>query len=424
MILTVFRPKRIKNGKVQIARSYRGRYRLDGERKITDIPLHTTDRRVAQQRIEQIVKEKQMEAVGLLAPHAVRVASQTRLERHLSDYVADLQAVGRDGQYIYELGNRVRRLMRECGWSQMKDVTSDSFQVWRAKQSLAPKTVNEYLTSITSLLNWMEKHERIERSPLRHVEKVQTNGKQARPRRAFARDEIPRLLAAAGPRKVIYLTAVHTGLRRKELKLMETDELHLDAEQPFVNVRPSTTKNHKQAVIALHPDVVAELRKLPLLPGKVFANGLPKMETFKRDLRRAGIEFIDAKGRRADFHSLRHTLGTNLALAGTAQRAAPEDTRHSDIRLTTKTYTDTGLLPVSDAVAKLPSFLGSPKKDSQIDSQTLFREGQALSIPVINSTNVSKRKAHEDQELTGVVSGRVTTAQDSEKSCAIQGSNL
>ena len=203
MILTVFRPKRIKNGKVQIARSYRGRYRLDGEEKITDIPLHTTDKRVAQQRIEQIVKEKQMEAVGLLAPHATRAASQTPLGRHLSDFVADLQAVGRDGQYIYELGNRVRRLMRECGWSRIKDVTSDSFQVWRAKQSLAPKTVNEYLTSITSLLNWMEKHERIERSPLRHVAKVQTNGKQARPRRAFARDEIPRLLAAAGPRKVI-----------------------------------------------------------------------------------------------------------------------------------------------------------------------------------------------------------------------------
>jgi hypothetical protein len=60
MILTVFRPKRIKNGKVQITRSYRGRYRLDEEKKITDIPLHTTDRRVAQQRIEQIVKEKQI----------------------------------------------------------------------------------------------------------------------------------------------------------------------------------------------------------------------------------------------------------------------------------------------------------------------------------------------------------------------------
>ena len=150
---------------------------------------------------------------------------------------------------------------------------------------------------------------------------------------------------------------------------MEPDDLHLVDDQPFVNVRPSTTKNHKQAVIALHADVVEELRKLPLLPGKVFAHGLPKMETFKRDLRRAGIEFIDAKGRRADFHSLRHTLGTNLALAGTAPRVAVEAMRHSDIRLTTKTYTDTGLLPVSDAVVKLPSFTRPQVKDSQRDSQ-------------------------------------------------------
>ena len=101
-----------------------------------------------------------------------------------------------------------------------------------------------------------------------------------------------------------------------------------------------------------------------------------------------------------------------------------EAMRHSDIRLTTKTYTDTGLLPVFDAVTKLPSFLGSPEKDSQIDSQTLFREGQALSVLVINSTNGSKRKAYENQELTGVVSGPVTTGQEREKWCAIQGSNL
>ena len=82
----------------------------------------------------------------------------------------------------------------------------------------------------------------------------------------------------------------------------------------------------------------------------------------KRDLRRAGIEFVDAKGRRADLHSLRHTPGTNLALAGTAPRVAMEVMRHSGIRLTTKTYVDTGFLPLSDAVAKLPSFLGSPEK--------------------------------------------------------------
>ena len=53
----------------------------------------------------------------------------------------------------------------------------------------------------------------------------------------------------------------------------------------------------------------------------------------------------------ANFHSLRHTLATNLALAGATSRVAMEI-----MRQTAKTYTAAGLLPMSDAVAKLPSF--------------------------------------------------------------------
>jgi integrase len=51
---------------------------------------------------------------------------------------------------------------------------------------------------------------------------------------------------------------------------------------------------------------------------------MPTMKRFKADLIAAGIEFINAKGYRADFHSLRHTLATNLARAGTAPRVAME----------------------------------------------------------------------------------------------------
>ena len=125
---------------------------------------------MAQQRLEQIVREKQLESIGILPPQAIRNASQTPLTKHLCDYVTDLQAVGRDTQYICELKNRIHRLMRECLWKQVKDISSNSLLAWRAKQTLAPKTVNEYLMSISSLLNWMEKHERIERNPLRHVQ--------------------------------------------------------------------------------------------------------------------------------------------------------------------------------------------------------------------------------------------------------------
>jgi hypothetical protein len=99
-----------------------------------------------------------------------------------------------------------------------------------------------------------------------------------------------------------------------------------------------------------------------------------------------GIEFINAKGYRADFHSLRHTLATNLARAGTAPRVAMEIMRHSDMRLTSKTYTDAGLLPVADAVLKLPSLTHKKTADSQIDSQDLFRAGQDQSSKGTDST--------------------------------------
>jgi integrase len=414
MICMIYRRKRTIDGKVEMARLYRGRYRLDGDTKITEIPLHTPDKRVAQQRLEQHVRDKQMEATGILAPSAVRKAAQSPLEEHLGQYVADLQALQRDDQYIYELKNRVRRLIKECAWKQLKDVTADSFQTWRAKQTLSPKTLNEYLGSASSLLHWMEKHERITRNPLKHVQKVQGNGKQVRPRRAFGDSEMQRLLAIAGTRKVVYLAAVYTGLRRSELAALERGDLHLEGDKPFLNARASTTKNHQQAIIALHPELVAELRlhvsKLPAGASEIFTGVMPTMKRFKADLSAAGIEFINAAGHRADFHSLRHTLATNLARAGTAPRVAMEIMRHSDMRLTAKTYTDAGLLPVADAVLKLP-FLANPKgTGTQIGTQNLFREGHALSsadttvagIPRLDLTeNQSVRHEEECPDQTG-----------------------
>ena len=383
MICMIYRRKRTTNGKVEMARLYRGRYRLEGEARITEIPLHTPDKRVAQQRLEQIVRDKQMEQAGILAPSAVRKAAQSSLEEHLANYVADLTALQRDDQYIYELKNRVRRLIKECGWKQLKDVTADSYQAWRAKQTLSPKTLNEYLGSMSSLLNWMEKHERVARNPLVHVQKVQANGRQVRPRRAFTDDEMQRLLAVAGARKVVYLTAVYTGLRRSELAALERRDLHLEGEKPFINVRASTTKNHQQAVIALHPELVDALRlhvaKLPAGASILFSGVMPTMKRFKADLKEADIAFLNATGHRADFHSLRHTLATNLARAGTAPRVAMEIMRHSDMRLTAKTYTDAGLLPVADAVLKLP-FLGKREETgTQIGTHNLFRAGHDLS---------------------------------------------
>jgi site-specific recombinase XerD len=73
------------------------------------------------------------------------------------------------------------------------------------------------------------------------------------------------------------------------------------------------------------------------------------METFRRDLSRAGIVSQDEQGRRVDLHSLRVTFGTNLILSGAHPRVAQELMRHSDIRQTMKLYTDVSKLPVREA---------------------------------------------------------------------------
>ena len=138
---------------------------------------------------------------------------------------------------------------------------------------------------------------------------------------------------------------------------------------------------------------------------------MPTMKRFKTDLTTAGIEFINAKGYRADFHSLRHTLATNLARAGTAPRVAMEIMRHSDMRLTSKTYTDAGLLPVADAVLKLPSLTHKKPADSQIDSQDLFRAGQDVSAADKKTTSSSYFEVTDNQEDGQQKGGLVKTSQ-------------
>jgi len=209
--------------------------------------------------------------------------------------------------------------------------------------------------------------------------------------------------------------AVYTGLRRAELAALVRSDLNLEAEQPFVNVRASTTKNHKQAILALHADLVSELRKLleklPPDENKLLAHLMPKMSVFKSDLKAAEIEFINAEGKRADFHSLRHTLATNLARAGTSPRIAMEVMRHSDIKLTTKTYTDAGLLPVADAVVKLPSLVRKARS-TQIGTQKLFRAGHDQSTPGTDVSTDDALQALGIKHLEQDDSALVTTGQE------------
>jgi len=359
MISNVYKPKRKnKSGKSVSARLYRGRYRLDGDFLITEIPLETADKQVAERKLAEIIAEKERERAGIISPRKERLAAKKMLSGHLNDYIAELESLGRTEKHYSLVRYRIKRLLSEIGWKLPQDVDADSFGFWRNKQKeMAPKTLNEYLNSMLSLLHWMERQGRIQTNPLRYVRKVDQRGRQKK-RRAFTPDEFRRLLAVSGKNRIAYLTAAYTGLRLGELQQLIWADLHLNEAQPFVLARASTTKNRKEAFIPLHPRLAEELRfhrsKEAEDGDAVFELTVHPERPLYRDMAKAGIEKLDATGRKLDFHSLRYTFATTLAVNGTSQRVAQELMRHSDPMLTAKIYTDASQLPISDAVHRLP----------------------------------------------------------------------
>ncbi len=347
------------------------------------MPLHTTDKQIARKKLREIVQEEEDERAGFLRPKKQREAMQRPLLEHIENFIAERYAIGRDEKYVRELKKKLLVLAGEVPWKYLVDITPETFCSWRRKQKKSPKTLNEYLSAIGSLLNRLESV--IGRNPLRSVERMQTAVEPKRRRRAFSVDELRRLIAAGRERGIIYLVATSTGIRRKELRRLEWRDVVLDVARPFIFVRKSIAKNHKEATQLLQPYVARELaRTRPIDFGtneRVFKRGMPDMDTFRKDLAAAGIPYIDNQGRFADFHALRMTYSTLVALVESSERIRMELNRHSDPRLTAHTYTDTSMLPLWAAVNRLPVLIGD-RSDSHIHAQQIVAESPKVSPAV------------------------------------------
>ncbi len=357
MMFFVFRPRRRVKDKLRIARTFSGKFQLRGE-------------------------DVERERVGLSLGKREQGMEKQAVEKSVREYIESRRGLHRDEKYVRELELKLLRLMRECSWSRLGDITAAAFEAWRARQprsEMLPKTLNEYRAAIFGFCKWLEG--RIGSNPIRSVEKIKASGDPKWERRAFTGAELARLIEVSGERGIVYLVAASTGIRRGEFAKIEWRDVHIDDARPYIAIRSSIAKNAKLAHQPLLPGVAVALRQcrpVNVAPTDlVFKRLIPRMNRFRADLAAAGIAYINEKGEYAHFHSLRKTLGTELAKAGVPIRIAMELMRHSDAKLTTKTYTDAGMLPIWDTVAGLPMF-----SDTQIDTLKLVKSGQSESAAV------------------------------------------
>jgi integrase len=287
-------------------------------------------------------------------------------------------------------------------------------------QLLSLTTRNEYLTSIKGFTRWAKKRHKVECDPLDPLSKGDEDKEEKRhPRRALTVEQVsalldaalrrpeheltiirtgknkgtigakvhPRVLAKARKtgieRRIAYLLAIWTGLRRSELAQLEWQDISLDAESPFIQLRATTTKSSRADMIALHPQVVEELRQYRrsnAKPHDCIVSRIPSMNVMKADLAFAGIDYCDQRNGFADLHAQRKTLNLMLAVQRVPSRVRQSQLRHTDPRLTEDTYWDKQnfLKPQMDEVSKaaaIPITVGSNPQTPPLHPAQLVHNG-------------------------------------------------
>ena len=306
---------------------------------------------------------------------AGKVAALRPLAEHLDGapeapgWRQHLAAKGNTPQHVSTSCSRAMKIIKGCRFAFWSDISAsramallDGLRADRTddkgcvKVGIGPVAFNHYLGAFKSFCKWMVRDGRASENPVVHLTGLNAKVDLRRQRRALSLEQLRKLLGATreGPerfgmsgaaRALLYRLAVETGLRRGELASLTRESFDLNGECPTVRVAAAYSKHRREDVLPLRTDTAADLRdflarKLP--DASAFAMPTSRHKSaamFKADLEVAGLRYIDAAGRYADFHSLRHTCGSLLAASGVHPKVAQSIMRHSTIDLTMSRYT-------------------------------------------------------------------------------------
>ncbi len=318
---------------------------------------------------------------------------------HLFVWQKSMETNERSSHHISESVAKVARVIKGCGFITPSDINGEKCKNWLSDLRDKGKSVssaNSHLGSFKSFTRWMLKTGRISHNPIQHLQPLKKIDKE-RPRRAFTEYEINRLITATinAPkhhgltgyvRTLIYRTALGTGWRYNEIYTSKHKDFVFGYE-PSITVQAGNAKNKKTATNPLPTQLAKDLERYftdnPAMPHTKAFSGMWKdagAAMLKQDLKLAGIEYKTDEGV-ADFHSLRHTFGTQLARNGVLPQEAQKLMRHSDINLTMNYYTHLQYDDKAKAVSKLPEI--------KITKPRLAKNGTA-DVPEKFSANFSK----------------------------------
>jgi integrase len=269
----------------------------------------TTNRRAALQVAKDLIHQPQP-SLQLLP-----------LEELLVLWASELNALGRCPRYVRERVQTVSKIGLDVYKANLR--LGDLAETGRSD-----RTVQVAYGALVQFGKWCLINGHRDRDPMLGLKKPSRRTGRVYVRGVLTKHQASVLCSHLGihkDRRLVYRTALSTGLRLGELKKLKIENLKVLKGQPSIHLRPSEVKNRFESIIPIQLDLFKDLmRGLNMKP---FARGAVRL---RKDLVIAGLPTEDEDGHTIDFHSLRATFGDLLIQQGVPIPTVARLMRHSD----------------------------------------------------------------------------------------------
>lgn len=354
---------------------------FDADGRRCERSSRTSDKRTAERIARQIEEDVALERAGVVSrqDRAGAAAAQLPASQHLARYLEEGRNLGHSAKRLDLKRRYVGEFLAHARIDRVRQLNAIALQGFldhMRQRGMAASSRNDARAACVAFANWLVKVDALSAHTLGRAARANVDTDRRMVRRPLTDAEIGRLLRPAevtvvaarpGPfdleraaRRLVYATALGTGLRHKEIGQLRWSDLDLVART--MAVRATVSKSRKAVVLPLDPTLAVQLEGArPPRPGRedlVFVS-LPTSRTVQADFRRAGIPELDADGRRVDFHSLRGTFATRLVRAGVSALQVKRLMRHAKIETTEKHYISLQVEDLRSAIEALPSLPAS-----------------------------------------------------------------
>lgn len=388
----------------------------------------TTDKQTAERILADKLADVALRREGIIdaRQEALAIQSKRPIADHLADFEAMMTARQRSAEHITRTVAFLREVCTAAGFATPGDITADGVNRIMAAmkaEGKAPRTIQGRVVAAKAFTKWLADHGKVAHDPLRSVKRPSIKTDRRLRRRMLLPEEWPWLRAAtlaSGQRHgmtpleriALYAVAIQTGLRSPELRSLVKADLFLAGDRPYVRCKAEHTKNNQEARQYIQADLAEELRRLvatktPMANVFALPDEYSMADMLRGDLaearkawlaevrhdpearaRREESDFLavaNHQGETLDFHSLRHTCGSWLALQGVHPNIIKTVMRHSAITLTMDTYGH--LLPDqhAEAVGAMVQMLSGPT--------SLAATGTAGQAPAVGSAVGMRKQA-------------------------------